>query len=173
MTFDNFLAQEDLASIWQGDQSGAGTRFSVTPPYDVNCLLPEFLMLRNVVEFSIQFHCAYLPKVEQDQRRNRYARNQHYFRLPFSQSQKEVRVGGIAATNENSSSGGDFPDDLPDYAKVYPTTAIVRITLLSDEGRKIFHAAQEDKRPDIENLEHLIDEYGFSFQRTILLPSPI
>jgi len=173
VTFDEFLAQEDLAAIWTGDKSGAGTRFSATAPYDINCLLPEFLMLRNVVEFSIQFHCAYLPKVEVEQKRDRYARNQHYFRLPYSSANKEVRIGGITATNENSSSGGDFPDDLPDYTKVYPTTAIVRITLISDEGMKIFRAAKEDKRPDIENMEHLIEEYGFSFQRTILLPSPI
>jgi len=174
VTFENFLARESLAEVWEGQPFDGKTVVTKAPPYGINSLLPEFLLLRNVVEFSIQMHGAYLPEVDLGQKRNRYARNYKYFRIPPPGTDRtDVRIGGKFATNVNPSDGIKFPDDLAKNTKVYPTTAIVRITLISDEGMKIFRAAQEDKRPDIENMEHLIEEYGFSFQRTILLPSPI
>jgi hypothetical protein len=172
VTYDNYLIQRNLTEPWKGNKTSGGTSFAADPPYDINSILPEFLQIQNVAEFSIEFHCSYLPKIPDTNTNNRNFRNPKYFRIPY-QSDTFIRIGGESATNENAGSGGNFPSDLPELARVYPTTAIVRLTLLDDEGMKMFRAAREGKRPDIKDLEQLIELYGHRFQRTILLPQPI
>lgn len=164
VTFENFLTKENLADPWSGNKSSSGVNFSADPPYDINTLYPEFLQLHNVVEFSIQFHCPYLPDNSSSGLTNStFVQETKYHKLLAP-----VRIGGAQATNDQG------PADLARLSSLFPVTAIVRLTVLSDEGVKYFKAAAiEDKRPNMENLEQLIEQHGHTYQRTVVLPRPI
>ena len=172
VTYDEFLVQRDLAEPWKGNKTTGGTNFAAEPPYDINSILPEFLQIQNVAEFSIEFHCSYLPDLSDSNSRDRPFRNPKYFKIPY-RNDPFVRFGGENATNESFNGQSDFPDDFPDKSRAFPITAIVRLTLISDEGMKLFRAAQQGKRPELKDLQQLIEQHGHSFQRTILLPQPI
>ena len=171
-TYEDFLAQEDLAQAWSGNRSSGGERFNVSPPYDINTMFPEFLQLRNVVEFNIKFYAHYLPgKSSAGPVSTSLARETSYHRMNPSMSGNKknwIRIGGSSATNNTG------PSDMAKLAHLFPVTAIVRLTVLSDEGVKYFRAAAiEGKRPGMKDLDQLIEQHGHTFQRTIVLPRPI
>ena len=167
-TFDEFLAKEDFVSEWQGDTSNGGAS-AAAPPYDANCLRPDFLQLRNVVDFSIRFFVSYLPKRDPTAGPSaNKPRDTLYHELS-----SPIRIGGKEATNIKSSTNKGLPNEVPDFAHLFPVTAVVRIKVISDEGIKVMRAALEGKHPAMKDMEQLVEQYGYTFQRTVMMPTPI
>ncbi len=162
-TFEFMLNRRNQASLWINDKSEGGRNPNISPPYDINCLLSDFLVVRNVVDFRVKFFCSCLSSQNGEER---------FFSVPTVDN-PIFRVGGDSATNEPSKYVGQLPAFVPPEIRFYPTTAEISLTILSEEGLKLMRAALDGRRDDIRNLKQLVEQHGRTFTRTVVMKTQI
>jgi prepilin-type N-terminal cleavage/methylation domain-containing protein len=171
----SMINQRDLAAEWKGIGSkpvapGAGADRT----YLINNLEPEFLVARNVVDFRVTFLCSCIVPDDDDEER--------FFSLPPRQNGSspipanfaKFRIGGDRATNETSFYTGLLPSLVPQDVRVYPSSAEVSLTILSDEGLKRLRAMERsDNDGNTASLNRFVEVHGRTFTRTVKIQPKI
>ena len=167
----DMINQRDLATKWKGGGTNSGSApVGSERTYLINDLEPEFLVVRNVVDFRVTFLCSCIVPEDNNEER--------YFSLPplgeslAAPRTSQFRIGGNHATNETKYYT-HLPSIVPDDLRVYPSAAEVSLTILSDVGLKLLWAAREGRLDNIKSLNQLVEEHGRTYTRTVKIQPQI
>lgn len=166
----DMLNPKDLTVHWKGGGQALTGPVTQSRSYRINDLETDFLVARNVVDFRVSFMCSCIVPDDNNEER--------FFALPPNNATPNpetslFRIGGNHATNETTYYG--LPAIIPRDVRVYPSSAEVSITILSDVGLKKLWAARDGNLPPdkVKSLNQLVEEHGRTFTRTVKIQHQI